>query len=394
MEKNLTEEIKRGEIVGEEEQPLKNLKETGSEISGKVDEKVDEVKGGDQEIGSSLHGDDSLDADKIRGESGRVVDEAVESGDEAKEGVDGIVGSESDRKIEKWNKKNPDDKKEDIEKYRRGLEEENLLAGEESIEDRIEELRGEIEEFAARRAEAAMKVRESLSGVDTPKLEGIEQEEAKEMIRELAESARNDLDIAKLDYLLIPEADLMDTHKDKEITIENLQEMADDLEGLENFLIEFEAMSEADKKRAQEEIIAFAEKIEKFYNKHPEIFYILAAAGVIVGLKLLFIAAGIAVSAWPVWLTKEVLVASTVGAGMIAGGAYHFIKKENRERLGKLIGGGAGALAGVGILGLSWLLDKEKWDKFVKGISKEGYPDWYKASVTFFGLEENETSKS
>ena len=98
------------------------------------------------------------------------------------------------------------------------------------------------------------------------------------------------------------------------------------------------------------------------------------------------------------WLTKELAVAGAgAGAGAIvtgAGMAYLLSNKKHGDRLKEIGKTGLGSIIGAGILGLGWLLNEENWDKFMKGVSKVDYPDWYKSLKTLFGLNENETSKS
>ncbi len=377
--------------------PLENLKETKNEISGKVDKEVGEIKRGDQRINSSLHGDNSLEANKIREEGGGIVDKAVESGDKAKEEIDEIVDGERADRIKEWEEeKDSKKKKKEIEDYKAKLEAENLLAEGESIEDRIKELREEVTKLAKEEGKAAVKLGEQLSVADS-KLEGIGQEEARKAISDLAENAKNNLNVAKLDYLLRTEEDLMSTHKDKEITIENLEEMANDLENLENFLVEFKRMSDADKKEAQKEIKAYYEVVKKLM-KDPKVLGILIASGVLLGLAALFLATGMPVPE-ALGITAEqaalgiALGVSALGTGVVGG--YLFSNKEQRERLKEYGKIAAGGVIGAGILGLGWLLNEEKWDKFMRGASKESYPAWYHFFKELFGLpKEGETSKS
>ncbi len=389
-------------ISDAENEKLKTPEEAESsvEFAEKVLDDVDEETARVLDMGGetleTTQGLDSNDPErgKVENETREVADEAAENMDETKEGIDETVGSESDRRIKDWERMDDDLKKEEIEKYKEGLkgDAEAILAKGESIEECIEKLRKETEEFAIERAAAAMKIREQLNGADS-KLGGIEQGEAREMIRELAKNAKDNLNVAKLDYLLRTEEDLMSTHKDKEITIENLEEMADDLESLENFLIELEGLSEGMKIEAKEEVKSFVKKLKEFCDKHPEIIYVLAAAGVFMAAAFLLSAIGEAV---PAWLTKELItVGAAVGVSAIGTGALGaYLCKEHGERLKEYGKIAAGGVIGAGILGLGWLLNKEKWEKFMKGASKADYPDWYHFMKELFGLKEDETSKS
>jgi len=142
-------------------------------------------------------------------------------------------------------------------------------------------------------------------------------------------------------------------------------------------------MSEEDKEKTQEEVKTFLKKIKEFLDKHPEIIYIIAAAGIVEGLMLFCNAVGIAV------------VVTGAGAIVAGGGLAYLLKnKEHRERLKEWGKAGAGSALGAGILAAGCLFNEEKLEKFVKGISKADYPDWYKAARGLFGLNESETSKS
>ena len=298
------------------------------------------------------------------------------------------------KRIEDWEKEYSDEeKKEEIgnykEKLKGELEREDLLAEGEDIKDRIEELRKETEEFAKKKAEAAKKIGDSVS-----ELEGFEQgqgqEQAREMIKDLAEHARNNLNVAKLKWVLEGEepdfGDLMDTHKDREITIENLQEMADDLEKLNDYLEKFEAMSKEAKEEAREEM----EEFLKWLKEHPEIIGILAAAGALKGIELFLTAMGMGI---PPWLPVAIESAIPLAVGLI--GLRHVLKnKEQRERL-KEFGKGAlgGALGGILLLG-GWLLDEKNRDEAMEAISGTKLPSWYHSWKKILGLGTEETGKS
>ena len=393
MEMKTTEDTKdrTPETPEEVESPV----ESAEKVLDDVNEETGEVLGVDEETLKTAQELDGDDPGRKEVEDGtrEVASKTVESRDEAKEEIDEIVGSESDRRREEWkNETDKDKKKEEIERYREGLkgDAEAILAEGESIEDCIKRLREDLTEFASKTAEAAGK----LEG----QTEGLGQEEAREAIRDLAKSTKNNLDVAKLNYLLIPEVDLLDKHKDKEITIENLEEMANDLENLENFLVEFEGKSEEKKKEAQEEALAFADLVIKL-AKDPRTLEILKVAGVIVGVLTILTALGLGghalfagVAALGI-TTEQAAIGTALGAAAVGG--YLFSSKEQRERAKEYGKIAAGGVIGAGILGLGWLLNEEKWDKFMKGASKENYPAWYHFFKELFGLpKEGETSKS
>jgi len=356
--------------------------------------KVEEIKNGAKKIDDALKEAGNVPKVVEVGEENRdIISESKNAEKSLKEGTNKVVieeypRSESDIRREKWEKETSDgDKEEEIKKYKNKIEAENLLAEGESIESRIKKLEEETIKFAKERAAAAIKF-----SADTSKLEGVGQEEAREMIKKLAENAKDNLNVAKLDYFLRTEEDLMSTHKDKEITIENLEEMAGDLENLESFLKEFERMSEGAKEEAQEEVKAFYGLIKKLM-KDPKVLGVLIASGVLLGLAALFLATGMPVPE-ALGITAEQAALGALTVSTLAGTGYLLLSKEQRERAKEVGKIAAGSVIGAGILTLGWLLNKEKWEKFIKGVSKENYPDWYHFFRGLFGLNEEEKSKS
>jgi len=243
-------EIKNGDngVENKDQEALEEKESSANEVAGEVLGNIGKETGEVFDAGGeTLKTTEKLDGDdperkRIEGETQEIKDEVIKSGDEAREGVDEIAESESEKRIRDWDETDDNKKKEEIESYeeilRVKLEKDNLLAEGESIEDQIEELKKRTEEFAKKKAAMAMKVQEQCA--DAEKMEGIEQGEAREMIKDLARNAKDNLNIGRLKWFSQFEADnfgdLMNEHKVREVTMENLEEMADDLENLENFL--------------------------------------------------------------------------------------------------------------------------------------------------------------
>lgn len=374
---NAIQEIQK--IAEEENPPLENLKETGSEVLEKVKGEMGEIKDGGQKIDDTLSDRDSLEADKIRRESGGIIDEAAGAGGEAREGVDEIVGNtggfdahrmikkgdesvqrrenEIKERREEWDGKNEEERREEIEKTRIRVESDQrvreleaiISGGADSIGDYQNKLQEEAEDIVTKRA-AMM---EKISGVDTSQSSGLE--ELRTGMIGLMSGAEKELTTAKLDYLKECLADdglgdLTETHLEREIKIEELEKLAKRFEETMKEFEKIEEMGEEEKEKAKKEVQKYVDELVDELEKDPKLWEALGP--IIAGLAIL---------------------ASLVG--VCADKLLKFVSKATKAGIkgGKFLAGGLLA----GILMCIDYLDEEKRDKIAKGVAGVDLPGWY-----------------
>ena len=405
------------EIAGEYNKLVTHYEEIGDkivfmpiiELYEELRKKIDIYK--DQEQKSADNGQETLDEEqspksveeelpKIDNKEGERETEETE--EETMEEVEQRYKNERNEEVKEWRERGENEneeeskerKEEDIKMYKEKMERETerLLKEKETAEECIERLKEEIEAAIMERSRAAEKVQNELeSGVDVLELSVFDQQEARKALGELITINRNNLNIAKLEYLLEAKkdglGDLMDNHREREFTIEALERMAEEVSGLEMYAKELEEMGEAEKKEAQEEVLGFIEKLKKMKEENPEAYKALKRAGAIIGLLALAAALGMGGMAALGWLEaeavvgiggKEVLMLGAAGGAVISG---RYLWK-HKEKVAK----GMGTVAGMGVGGLfmlaSYLLDEKRRDDFMKKASGADLPWWYYSLVS------------
>ena len=345
------------------------------ELYSGLETKIDDYK--KQEQDSTISGPAGIEAD-----TGSVEGEIGEDEQDYE--------SEATKRINEWKGVDKDKKREEMEIYKNRLVEETR-----DIEKNIEKLRKELEENLEKRSEAAEKLDEQLKGgAEISGLEMFEREKIKEASRVNMIINENNLNIAKLEYLakLSGTGDnfdnLMDGHKGEEISIEELEIMADDAKYYCDYL---ENMKEGEEEEAQEEVRGLLGRFGDAIRNDPELRKKLIAAGIIA--TLLVLAAGVGLGAVA---AAELLGIDSALEALAWGGAIASIGVLIKERkmIGKaLLGGGKMGFGGALMLA-SWMLDEENRDKVVKAASGLNFPSWYVAWKEFLGLGKENESKA
>jgi len=405
-----------------ENNSVEKPEEVKEEISEKIEKEVERIKNGDQEINDSLCEDNSLEADGVREESKEIVDEGEDIGSSAKEEADEIISEEELIKVEtdvsefdtdelkreieegmkeeeqeykdriaerknEWEEKSEEEKKKEIKEYKEEIEkdprmievQEKMKSEAETMEEYIEKLRKETENIVKNRASAMAVIQEQLNrGVNIPELSGIDQinqKEARAALDEMSRIANNRLTNEKLNYLLQFEndfGDLLNEHKNREITIEKFEEIVRMIENFEECLREFEEMGEEEQKEAREEIEGLIGWLKEIHRKNPELWKYLLATGLVAGTIVLASVFGVPVSGLEVpW--RDIAI---VGTGLVAAGSglYLTFSKKMAGTRSKLKEGGkllSGGLLGGALLLADYMLKGENWDKgmeFVTGL--------------------------
>jgi len=297
-------------------------------------------------------------------------------------------GSENEKRVEDWKNKPEEERKEKIKNKKEKLEkdlEKNVELPEDTA-GKMKELRKYQEElkiknkaFIEEREDMLNKVQSQLDGgIDISSLDLGDRSEFKNVLSSFRNVTKNTLDIEKADYYL--EAgkdelgDLLDTHEDREISMEILEKIMGQIGDFEKYLKDLEDMTAEQLEVAEGEVRGLMDKLNDIYNKNPELFKKLLAAGVVIGVLILAaVVLGPAAVALYEW-------ASAIEAGNIT----FEVTKVFFNYLGKggaIAAGTAGAVVGGGVLFkiISYLSDEKRRDDFVKeacGVS--GFPSWYK----------------
>ena len=383
--------------------------EVEDEILGKVYNGIDKVEDGDREIKSTLQGaGGSLEAVETKRKSEEIVEEAEKAGNIMEDGIDEITGnvkddagsaeeeiekdkqdyeSETTKRINAWHEeKDYNKKREEMERYKRGLIEEAK-----TIEGDIEDLKKELKENIGKRSEAAKELIGQLNGgVEISELGMFEREEVKKAFGEVAVICKNNLNIAELKYLEeFSDAkgnfdSLMNEHKEKEINIEQLRIMADDMREAYEYL---KKIKEGEEGEAQEEVRGILGRIGEAIRNDPELKKKLIAAGIIAALFA--VAAGVGLGAVTVAKLLGISAAEVFvyGAGAIISGGV-LLKK--RKVIKEALKGGGGIAFGGACIAMSWF-NEENRDRAVKGLSGLNFPSWYVAWRDILLGKENES---
>lgn len=282
--------------------------------------------------------------------------------------------SENEKRVEDWKNK-PEkervkvvgDKKEKLEKdLKKNVElPEDMTEKMKKIKEYQKELKEKNRKFIEERGDMMNKVQSQLdSGINISSLDLGDRSEFKNVLSSFRNVAKNTLDIEKADYYL--EAgenelgDLLDTHKDREISMEILEKIMGQIGEFEEYLKKLEDMTAEQLEIAEGEVRGLLDKLNDIWNKNPELFKKLLAAGAVIGVLIL--AAGVlgpAAVALYEW-------ASVIELGNIAPGAtkafFDIIGKGGAITAGATVGGG------IFLKAIAWLSKEENRDKFAEGF--------------------------
>ena len=289
--------------------------------------------------------------------------------------------NKTEGRLENWRNKSKEEKIKVVEE-KRGKLEKDLGKNVETPKDvtRLKEYQGELKkknkEFIEEREDIVNKIQVQLDGsIDLSDLDLGNRSEFKNVLSSFRNVTKNTLEIEKADYYL--EAgenelgDLLDTHEDREITMEILEKIMGQISDFEKYLEELENMTGEQLEAAEEEVRGLMDRLNDIYNKNPELFKKLLAAGVVIGVLILAaVVLGPLVAGTYEWATA-------LEIGNIAFGAT----KAFFDCLGKRGAMTAGAVVGGSILfkALSWISDEKNRDSFAEllcGAKISGIAYW------------------
>ena len=301
---------------------------------------------------------------------------------------DGEYENKTDKRIKEWENKSDEEKVEVVKEKKIGLEKdlredvkvpEDVMGEMGKLKDYQKELREKNREFIEEREDIMKKIQSQLDGgVDISNLDLGDRSEFKNVLSSFRNVTKNTLDIEKMDYYL--EAgenelgDLLDTHEDREIAMESLEEIMGQIGKFEEYLKELESMTEKQLEIAKEEVRGLLDKLNDIYKKNPELFKKLLAAGVVIGVLILAaVVLGPGAAGAFEW-------ASTVGLEGISTGISG-ATGATKALLGCIGKGGAmttGAIVGGGLFlkALSWISDGKNRDDLAKKLCGTDLP-WY-----------------
>ncbi|MCK5465959.1 hypothetical protein KAI56_00465 [Candidatus Parcubacteria bacterium] len=300
------------------------------------------------------------------------VDIAIEEDEE--------FGSESEKRVENWKNKSEEERtkivKEKREKLERDLEKNVELP--EDLTEKTKELRAYQKElkiknraFVEERGDIVSNIQSQLDGgIDISSLDLGDRSEFKNVLSSFRNVAKNTLEIEKADYYL--EAgedklgDLLETHEDREISMEILEKIMGQIGDFEKYLKDLEDMTAEQLEVAEGEVKELLDKLNDIYKKNPDLFKKLLAAGAVIGVLILAaVVLGPAAVALYEW-------ASVIELGSIAPGAtkalFDCIGKGGAMTAGAVVGGGT--LLKV----FSWFSKEENRDKVAEGIFRAKMP--------------------
>jgi len=291
------------------------------------------------------------------------------------------VGNKTEERLENWRNKPKEEKTEVVKKKKEKIGRDfkkNVEIPEDVIKLKKyqEELKKKNKEFLKEREDMMKKIQDQLSGgVDLSNLDLGDRSEFKNVLSSFRNVTKNTLDIEKVDYYL--EAgenelgDLLDTHENREISMEIWEKMIGQISDFEKYLEELENMTKEQLEAAEGEVRGLMDRLNDIYTKNPELFKKLLAAGVVIGVLILaYVVLGPIAAGLYEWATA--LEIGSIGTGAI------------KELFGYLGKGGAmtaGAVIGGGILGkaISWISNEENRDNLAEllcGAKISGVAYW------------------
>jgi hypothetical protein len=296
----------------------------------------------------------------------------------------------SDVELKEWQEKSEQEKKEEIENKKKEVSE-KVKIEKENLEGKMKEIENSFRENIARRLAEARKLEEFFKNPEASDVEGkFDLERMKESLSNSGEFVEYLLEMEEIEYLMESEKDelgnLMETHKERDITMREYEELLKLLKEFQVKIESFERLEEEQKKEIAEGLFA---KLKNIYEKNPALFKKLAAIGVIASAAVLLYAAGSAVLASSLYSmgveigAKEIIIGGAIagGAGGIGALAYLYkkgkitgegLKKAGSTLLAFPLGGIATALA--------YLTNGKNWDKWMERITGQKVPEWARSA--------------
>ncbi len=244
--------------------------------------------------------------------------------------------------------------------------------------DELVKLRDELDKEAKNGMEKRSKMAEEIKASIDPnnpelaKLNIGEQMMAKEAVSEFLKTTKNVLSVEEIDYLLETGmdnlGDLSETHEERKIEMEELQEIIGAIEEYKKFMERFEEIKEEQREEAREEVGRFVRWLNWVKENKKDLFLVLVAIGVIAGIAAFVSTVGLpAGMSVPAYLTLENAIKA--GVGLAAVGAIGYtIKKKKVQAVLKT----AGMAVGLPILGAAFIADSilnsKKMDEWMEKI--------------------------
>lgn len=295
--------------------------------------------------------------------NGRLENWNMKNVDEKKD----VINNEKDNLADKLREKNKDNaqmtqrlnpeffkKKEEIIKYQKELEESSRLM------------------FEANKNSLAM-IKGQLDGsIDTANLDIDSRGELERSLSAFSAIANNILDIERLDYISSSLDNdlggLPDSHEERKIQMEVLEERIQDIKKMEDYLKEYERLTEKQKELLKDELVSFIDRIKG--NK--KLLRTLAKAGILVSIAVLA-SVILGPAAGPLIQSLEIQdIGLHVASGVIATAIYH--RKEAMNVLKK-----GTSLASLGAMSAGLILSiftSENMDNFAERITGKKLPGW------------------
>jgi hypothetical protein len=292
----------------------------------------------------------------------------------------------SDTELKEWQEKSEQEKKEEIENKKKEVSE-KVKIEKENLEDRMKEIENSFQESIAKRLAEARKLEEFFKNPEASGVEGkFDLESMKESLSNSGEFVKCLLEIEEIKYLIESEKDelgnLMETHKERDITMREYEELLELLEEFRDKVENFERLEEEQKKEIAEGLFV---KLKEIYEKNPALFKKLVAIGVIASAAGLLCAAGSAVLASSLYSmvagigSKEIIIGGAVLGGAAGIGTLIYLYKKGKVARGDLKKAGstllAFPLAGIA-MALAYLTNGKNWDKWMERLTGQKVPEW------------------